>query len=53
MDKKMRRHMEWKNKLEIFYDAFNKGLGIRPIARKYGLDFNSPAFANACKKCRK
>ncbi len=32
-----RRHMEWKKKLEILYDAFDKGLGIRPIARKYGV----------------
>ncbi len=29
--------MEWKKKLEIVYDAFDKGLGIRPIARKYGV----------------
>ncbi len=27
--------MEWKKKLEILYDAFDKGLEIRPIARKY------------------
>ncbi len=37
MDKKVRWHMEWKKKLEIVYDAFDKGLGIRPIARKYGV----------------
>ncbi len=34
--------MEWNKKLEIAYDAFDKGLGIRPIARKYGV-------CNACR----
>ncbi len=29
--------MEWKKKLEIVYDVFDKGLGIRPIAHKYGV----------------
>ncbi len=34
---KVHRHMEWKKKLEIVYDAFNKGLGIGPVAHKYGV----------------
>ncbi len=29
--------MEWKKKLEIAYDAFDKGLGLRPIARKFAI----------------
>ncbi len=29
--------MEWKKKLEIVYDAFDKGLGIRPMACKHGV----------------
>ncbi len=33
----IRRHMEWKKKLQIVYDGFDKGLGIRPIARKNGV----------------
>ncbi len=28
--------MKWKKKLEIVYDAFDKGLGIRPIAHIRG-----------------
>ncbi len=33
----IRRHMEWNKKLEIVDDVFDKGLSIRPIARKYGV----------------
>ncbi len=31
--------MEWKKNLEIAYDAFDKGLGIRPIARVSTVQF--------------
>ncbi len=41
--------MERKKKLEIVYDAFDKGLGIRPIARKYG---DSPYQIRLWKKTR-
>ncbi len=41
--------MEWKKKLEIVYDAFDNGLGIRPIARKYGV---SPYQIRLWKKTR-
>ncbi len=41
--------MQWKKKLEIVYDAYDKGLGIRPIARKYGV---SPYQIRLWKKTR-
>ncbi len=31
---------------KIVYDAFDKGLGIRPIARKYGVSPNSAVEEN-------
>ncbi len=41
--------MKWKKKLAIVYDAFDKGLGIRPIDRKYGV---SPYQIRLWKKTR-
>ncbi len=45
----IRHHMEWKKKLGIVYDAFDKGLGIRPMARKHGV---SPYQLRLWKKTR-
>ncbi len=32
-----RLHMDWKQKLQVLDEAYEKGFGIEPTARKYGL----------------
>ncbi len=32
-----RLHMDWKQKLKVLDEAYEKGFGIKPTARKYDL----------------
>ncbi len=32
-----RLHLDWKQKLQVLDEAYEKGFGIKPTARKYGL----------------